>query len=592
MSKNLAPFQSDPASADAASYIQTDLVSDIVGLATIADPELINPFGVSHSSTSPFWVSNNAINTTTLYAVTVSTNVTKIEINPPSGFVAIPTTASGTASGNQGPTGQVNNAFGTSFLVTKNSGGDGNAAHFIFANDNGTISAWDTGPTAFIQVTTAGADYSGLAISQNLAQPLLYAANNAGTGSIDVFNSSFAPVSPGTGGLVAGAFATPAAIGALGLHPFNVQDINGSVYVTYALPGNPQNTAAVGEGAVAKFDESGNLEQTIVGGQLASPWGIALAPAGWGKFGGDLLVGNESSSDSVINAFDPVTGAFAGTIPINVGSGNTPGGLWALNFGTGGSNGSPDTLYFTDGINGQADGLFGAISPVTSPVTVITIGNASNTYNETISGPGALTVGNGKDTVNVSGGTDASIKIGNGTDNLTFSGGTDNNISIGNGDDTVSLSGGSGNPNSLGTGNTVTLGNGDDTVTVAASNRITLGNGADTVFAGANDAITLGNGKDTIHVGMNNTVMVGKGQDTFTFDQTTGGNIGAVTITGFNPSKDVIVIQQALVPGQNVLPAHDDVHGNAVITVDSSGDTITLVGVHSSALHQSDFQFV
>ena len=292
MSNNLAPFQSDPTSADAASYIQTDLVSDIVGLATIADPELINPFGVSHSSTSPFWVSNNAINTSTLYAVTDSTNVIKTEINPPSGFVAIPTTASGTASGNQGPTGQVSNT-GSSFLVGH--GGDGSAAHFIFANDNGTISAWDIGTTAFIQATTAGADYSGLAISQNLAQPLLYAANNAGTGSIDVFNSFFAPVSPGTGGLVAGAFATPAAISALGLNPFNVQDIHGSVYVTYALPGNPQNTAAVGEGAVAKFDESGNLEQTIVGGQLASPWGIALAPAGFGQFGGDLLVGNESS---------------------------------------------------------------------------------------------------------------------------------------------------------------------------------------------------------------------------------------------------------------------------------------------------------
>jgi hypothetical protein len=95
---------------------------------------------------------------------------------------------------------------------------------------------------------------------------------------------------------------------------------------------------------VAKFDESGKLEQTIVGGHLASPWGIALAPAGFGQFGGDLLVGNESSSDSVINAFDPVTGAFEGTIPINVGSGNTPGGLWALDFGTGGNNGSPDTL--------------------------------------------------------------------------------------------------------------------------------------------------------------------------------------------------------------------------------------------------------
>jgi uncharacterized protein (TIGR03118 family) len=581
----MAKIQSDPTSADAASYVQTDLVSDIVGLATIADPELINPFGVSHSSTSPFWVSNNAVNTSTLYAVTDSTNVTKINVNPPpSAFVDIPTTPAGTASGNQGPTGQVAN---TSSLFLVKNGGDGNAAHFIFANDNGTISAWDTGQTAFIQATTLGADYSGLAINQ--AQTQLFAANNAGTGSIDVFDGSFHPVSPGTGGLVAGAFATPAAISALGLNPFNVQDINGSVYVTYALPGNPQNTAAVGEGAVAKFDESGNLEQTIVGGHLASPWGIALAPASFGQFGGDLLVGNESSSDSVINAFDPVTGAFAGTIPINVGSGNTPGGLWALDFGIGGNNGSPNTLYFTDGINGQADGLFGAISPVTSPVTVTTIGNASNTFNETISGPGALTVGNGNDTVNVSGGTDASIKIGEGTDNLTFSGGTDNNISIGNGDDTVTLSGGSGFPNSLGTGNTVTLGNGADTVTAAASNRITLGNGKDTVFAGANDAVTLGNGQDTIHVGANNSVTVGKGQDSFVFDQTAAGSVGAVTINGFNPSKDVIQIQSAL--ATSVTPV-DDSHGNAVITIDSKGDTITLVGVHASALHASDFQFV
>jgi len=582
----MAKIQSDPTSADAASYIQTDLVSDIVGLATIADPELINPFGVSHSSTSPFWVSNNAVNTSTLYAVTDSTNVMKVNINPPpSAFVDIPTTPAGTASGNQGPTGQVAN---TSSLFLVKNGGDGSAAHFIFANDNGTISAWDKGQTAFIQVTTAGADYSGLAINQ--AQTQLFAANNAGNGSIDVFDGSFHPVSPGTGGLVAGAFATPAAISALGLNPFNVQDIDGSVYVTYALPGNPQNTAAVGEGAVAKFDESGNLEQTIVGGQLASPWGIALAPAGFGQFGGDLLVGNESSSDSVINAFDPVTGAFEGTIPINVGSGNTPGGLWALDFGTGGLNGSPDTLYFTDGINGQADGLFGAISPVTSPVTVTTIGNASNTFNETISGPGALTVGNGNDTVNVSGGTDASIKIGEGTDNLTFSGGTDNNISIGNGDDTVSLSGGSGMPNSLGTGNTVTLGNGDDTVTAAASNRITLGNGDDTVFAGANDAVTLGNGKDTIHVGLANTVTVGTGQDSFVFDQTVPSTIGAVTINGFDPSKDVIVMQQTLA---STFSVHDDVHGNAVITfAGDNSDSITLVGVHASALHSSDFHLV
>jgi uncharacterized protein (TIGR03118 family) len=95
---------------------------------------------------------------------------------------------------------------------------------------------------------------------------------------------------------------------------------------------------------------------------LASPWGVALAPAGFGPFSGDLLVGNFSYVASGIDAFDPLTGAFLGMIPINVGMGNTAGGLWSLEFGTGGSNGSPTTLFFTDGINGEMDGLFGAIS--------------------------------------------------------------------------------------------------------------------------------------------------------------------------------------------------------------------------------------
>jgi uncharacterized protein (TIGR03118 family) len=171
-------------------------------------------------------------------------------------------------------------------------------------------------------VTTPGANYSGLAINQ--AQTQLYAANQAGTGSINVFNSAFAPVNLG-----AGAFATPAAIGALGLVPFNVQDIAGKVYVTYAPMGlAAQRAATAGMGAVAVFTEGGVLLQTIVGGQLAAPWGVTLAPASFGEFGGDLLVGNFSFVDSEINAFDPITGAFEGTIPVDPGSGNTPG--WTL----------------------------------------------------------------------------------------------------------------------------------------------------------------------------------------------------------------------------------------------------------------------
>jgi uncharacterized protein (TIGR03118 family) len=160
----------------------------------------------------------------------------------------------------------------------------------------------------------------------------------------------------------------PAAISALNLVPFNVQSLsNGNVAVTYAPAGRAsQIIATPGMGAVAVFDEGGTLLRTMVGGPLAAPWGITIAPANFGPFSGDLLVGNFSFAASEINAFDPLNGTFLGTIPINVGS-NMPGGLWSLGFGTGGNNGSPNTLFFTDGINGEADGLFGAIS-VPAPI--------------------------------------------------------------------------------------------------------------------------------------------------------------------------------------------------------------------------------
>jgi uncharacterized protein (TIGR03118 family) len=335
--------------AEGADFVQTNLVSDIPKLATITDPQLVNPWGVSHSTTSPFWTSNQGTGTATLYAVTDKTTVTKVNINPPTGFVAIPTTAAGP----QGPTGQVNNVNTASFLV-KN-GGDGNFAHFIFANLNGTISAWDTGPTAFIQATTAGAVYTGLAI--NGPQTRLYAANGAGSGSVDVFDSSFAPVS-----LAANAFVDPSL--PAGLVPFNVRDIGGDVFVVYAPSGRAnQLIAPYGAGVVAVFDEDGNfIKELITGSRLAAPWGITLAPASFGRFGSHLLVGNFSFIHSEINAFDPTNGKFRGTIPIRT-RGLNPGGLWTLEFGIGVSNGSPNTLYFTDGINGEADGLFGAISP-------------------------------------------------------------------------------------------------------------------------------------------------------------------------------------------------------------------------------------
>jgi uncharacterized protein (TIGR03118 family) len=340
--------------AGAADFVQTNLVSDISGLAEVTDPNLINPWGVSHSTTSPFWVSNQKTNTATLYLVDpTGTTATTIPI---------PANIPKTASGPQGPTGQVNNGNTSSFPV--GNGGDNASAQFIFANLNGTISAWDSFPAAFVQATTPGAVYTGLAI--NTAQTRLYAANDSGSGSIDVFGSAFQSVNLG-----ANAFKDPAIAG---LVPFNAQDINGKVYVTYAPSGHPNQTAApLGAGAVAIFSEDGTLLQTLInGGQLAAPWGLALAPSGWGPFGGDLLVGNFSYAHSEINAYDG-NGTFRGTIPINAG-GHNPGGLWSLSFGNQGGNGNPNTLYFTDGINGETDGLFGAISAVPEPSTFALLG--------------------------------------------------------------------------------------------------------------------------------------------------------------------------------------------------------------------------
>jgi uncharacterized protein (TIGR03118 family) len=175
-----------------------------------------------------------------------------------------------------------------------------------------------------------------------------------------VFDSTFTPVS-----LAASAFVDP--VLPAGLVPFNVQDISGFLYVAYAPAGRPaQISAPLGAGAIAIFDEEGNfVKQLIAGGSLAAPWGMAFAPPGFGRFSYDLLVGNFSYLHSEINAFNPISGRLVGTIPINIG-GIPSGGLWAIGFGVGGSNGDPGTLYFADGINSETAGLFGAISAVTS----------------------------------------------------------------------------------------------------------------------------------------------------------------------------------------------------------------------------------
>jgi uncharacterized protein (TIGR03118 family) len=333
---------------------QTNLVSDISGLATLTDSNLVNTWGVSAMpGASPFWISNQGTSTSSLFTVTGSTGVAPASLPFGTNFVNIPP-----APGMGGPTGQVANVPRAPMPATPpfEIGATGPSL-FIFANLNGTISAWNlaAGNTATVVATTPGAVYTGLAInSPSNPTPMLYAANGT-TGKIDVFDGTF------TNEMSSG-FVDPNL--PAGLVPFNVEDIGGKVYVAYAPAGHDAQTGAMaGQGAVAVFAENGDfMQQLVAGGPLASPWGMAIAPANFGQFSGDLLVGNFSFVDSEINAFDSTTGAFVATIHVDPGKGNTAGGLWDLMFGTGGPNGDPRTLFFTDGINGETDGLFGALT--------------------------------------------------------------------------------------------------------------------------------------------------------------------------------------------------------------------------------------
>jgi uncharacterized protein (TIGR03118 family) len=326
-------------------YVQMNLVSDLASQnAQITDPNLKNPWGISESASGPFSISDQGANVSTQYAVTAA------------GVSQVPgTIAFATTPGPHGPTGQVFNDT-MSFLV------NGTPATTIFANLNGTISAWNssTGTTAQVVVTTPGAPHSGLDMGSNASGDFLFAANPK-QGRIDVFNDSFVLQNLGPS-----AFVDPSL--PAGLVPFNVDNINGVLYVTYAAAGPPaaRNSAPEGVGAVAVFDTSGNfIQQVTSGGKLASPWGITLAPSTFGQFGGDLLVGNFSYQAGEINAYDPVSGAYQGTLADENGNTLLAGsqGLWYLTFGNGGNGGLADTLYFTAGLNAETDGLFGAIIP-------------------------------------------------------------------------------------------------------------------------------------------------------------------------------------------------------------------------------------
>jgi uncharacterized protein (TIGR03118 family) len=320
------------------AYVQTNLVSDIPGEAPITDPNLVNPWGISHSSGSPFWVSDNGMGVSTLYN---GSGQPFPVVNPL--VVTIPSPTGGTSA----PTGQVFNGS-TSF------GG----APFIFATEDGTIAAWNGGTNAVLAATTVDAVYKGLAIGNNGSGDFLYATNFR-AGTIDVFNSSFTKTT------LPGNFIDPNL--PAGYAPFNIETINGMLYVTYAKQDadKKDDVAGPGNGFVDVFDLNGNLQGRLISnGPLDSPWGLALAPSNFGDFSNDLLVGN--FGDGLINAFDPTSGQLLGTLLDAQGNPIVNQGLWGLIFGNGGNGGDLNKLYFTAGIPGDGNvedhGLFGVIS--------------------------------------------------------------------------------------------------------------------------------------------------------------------------------------------------------------------------------------
>ena len=346
--------------AIAGSFEQTNLVSDIPGIARVTDSNLANPWGMSFLPTGPMWVSDNAMGVATLYngsgqPFPVGSPLV-VTIPPPS---ILPTATAA-------PTGNV-------FNPTADFGGD----RFLFATEDGTISGWSGGTSAVLRVdntidptTNTGPVYKGLALASSGGNNFLYAANFRDA-RIDVFDKNFTNVTAKF------PFTDPIGDMPSGFAPFGIRSLNGQLYVTYALQNDVKHddVKGVGNGFVDIFTTSGVLvKRLITMGPLNSPWGLAIAPGDFGLLSNDLLVGD--FGDGLIHAFDPNTGAFLGTLDDAQGNPIAIDGLWGLNFGNGFTAGPTNTLFFTAGINDEKDGLFGTLTTVPEPSALALAGTA------------------------------------------------------------------------------------------------------------------------------------------------------------------------------------------------------------------------
>jgi uncharacterized protein (TIGR03118 family) len=332
----------------AAAFMETNLISDVAGVAQFTDPNLRDPWGLAINPQGSFSIANAATGTVTLYQGDV--NGSAISRSAP--VIDLPTDP------NQNqiqPSGEIYNP--TSDFDISVPGYSGPAL-FIVAGLDGTLTAiaptyggttYTTAPAyqAELVATTQNAAYTGLAIGNNGESNLLYAANVT-AGTIDVFNTSFQLVS------TTGSFTDPNL--PAGYTPFNVTAINGTLVVTYKSVSTPN-----AGGVIDEFDMNGNfLGRFATGGSLNAPWAVVQAPANFGSYGNDILVGN--FGDGKINVFDP-SGNYVGQVSDVNGQPIAIAGLWQLAFGNGTTAGNTAKLYFTSGLNGETDGLFGSIAP-------------------------------------------------------------------------------------------------------------------------------------------------------------------------------------------------------------------------------------
>ena len=363
-------------------YNQTNLVSNSPGVAPVSDPQLINPWGLSRSSSSPWWISDNATGFSTLYNGAGAKQSLIVAIPP-----ADPDnkhTPTGT------PTGTIFNGSPTDFLLAP-----GKPAIFLFSTIDGTIAGWNPAvavtPAVIVVKTTDGSSYTGLTSAFVNGKSFLYAANFT-KGRVDVYDNAFRPVKLSSKHSDRDAFDDNARSSENSFVdenlprdyvPFNVQAIGNDIVVTYALheEGSRFETDGPGLGVVDIYSSAGQLLRRLEHGDwLNAPWGVALAPLDFGRFSHDLLVGQsagggDTQSSGFIAAYDLATGKFDGLLQDASGKPLAINGIWALSPG----NVSPSNndaaaapaaeIYFTAGPNHGYGGLLGYLTSVSMELT-------------------------------------------------------------------------------------------------------------------------------------------------------------------------------------------------------------------------------